>query len=719
MSYLRSIASGLIGLVLLGLPLARAAAPSTAVTHKGSGEVEQIHITADHLTATRDGKVVLEGHVTLVRGGQTISADRVVYDRKKNTVDAQGSVKLVTKEGDHFQSTSTFLRLNDNTGNAGAGQYFLHVSHGRGHAKKVLFEGKEKLILKGVRFTTCPADREDWHLFVSTLKMNRKRDTGTAHNAVLLLKGVPLMYTPYLSFPLSDRRQSGFLIPDMGSTDTIGTYFALPYYLNLAPNYDATLRPRYMSLRGLQLQTEFRYLGKSLEGTAEIEALPGDRVTGTDRYAASLHHKQRLSDHLTANADINWVSDQDYFDDFSSNLSLTSRSHLPQNLTFQYQNRDWTLAALFSRYQTLDKTLLTTEYPYERLPQLSVELRPPERANQLNYTLRGSATMFRHEDPAMPTGERLTANPGISLPLRRDFGYFVPRLSLYHSSYYQQSNGANGGFTTGVASIDSGLYFDRSVGRATSHWKQTLEPRLFYVYSPYVNQDSLPVYDSNIPEFTFDSLFRENRFVGGDRVGDTNRLTAAVTTRLVDENTGIERITASMGQVFYLADRRVSIPPGAPATTSQSDLVGELSAFIGRHWYWRGSLFWDPANAITDAHTEYLQYHPTKDRILNFGYRFRRGVQDLVDISTQWTLGSRWTVLARSQYSLLDQRNFDTTLGLEYRQCCWALRTVANRRINQNSQQVNSVAVQISFSGLGGPDSGSLRNTPLNQTILP
>jgi LPS-assembly protein len=719
MSYLRTIASGLIGLIVLGLPLAGAAAPSTAAADKSNGQVEQIHINADHLTATRDGKIVLEGHVTLVRGGQTISADRVVYDRKKNTVDAQGSVKLDTKEGDHFQSASTFLRLNDNTGNAGAGQYYLHVSHGRGHAKKVLFEGKEKLILKGVRFTTCPANREDWHLSVSTLKMDRKRDMGTAHNAVLLLKGVPLMYTPYLSFPLSDRRQSGFLIPDMGSTDTIGTYFTLPYYLNLAPNYDATLRPRYMSLRGLQLQTEFRYLGKNLEGTTEIEALPGDRVTGTDRYAASWHHKQRLSDHLTANADINWVSDKDYLDDFSSNLSLTSRSHLPQNLTFQYQNRDWTVAALFSRYQTLDKTLLTTEYPYERLPQLSVELRPPERANLLNYTLTGSATMFRHEDPVMPTGERLTANPGISLPLRRDFGYFVPRLSLYHSSYYQQSNGADGGFTTGVASIDSGLYFDRSVGRDNSHWKQTLEPRLFYVYSPYVNQDSLPIYDSSIPEFTFDSLFRENRFVGGDRVGDTNRLTAAVTTRLVDENTGIERITASMGQVFYLADRRVSIPAGAPATTNQSDLVGELSAFIGRHWYWRGSLFWDPADAVTDAHTEYLQYHPTKDHILNFGYRFRRGVQDLVDISTQWTLGSRWMVLARSQYSLLDQRNFDTTLGLEYRRCCWALRTVANRRINQNSQQVNSVAVQISFSGLGGTDSGSLRNTPLSQTILP
>jgi LPS-assembly protein len=718
MSYLRTAASGLLGLVLLASPVARAVAPSAAAEAE-NGPVEHIQITADHLTATRDGKIVLEGHVTLVRGGQTISADRAVYDRQKNTVDAQGSVKLDTKEGDHFQSTSTFLRLDDNTGNAAAGEYFLHISHGRGHAKKILFKGQGRLILRGVRFTTCPAKREDWHLFIGTLKLNRKRDMGTAHNAVLLLKGIPLMYTPYLSFPLSDRRQSGFLIPNMGSTDAIGTYFILPYYLNLAPNYDATLRPRYMSRRGIQLQTEFRYLGKDLEGTAEVEALPGDRVTGTDRYSASLHHKQKLADHLSASADIDWVSDKDYLDDFSSSLARTSQSHLPQNLALRYQSRDWTAAALFSRYQTLDKSLIPSQYPYERLPQVSLDFRPLERANQLNYTLTGSATVFRHDDPVMPTGERLTVNPGISLPLRRDFGYVVPRLSLYHTSYYEQSDGANGGFTTGVASIDSGLYFDRSGGHGGNRWKQTLEPRLFYVYSPYVDQDSLPVYDTSIPEFTFDSLFRENRFIGGDRVGDTNRLTAALTTRLFDDNTGIERLTASLGQVFYLADRRVSIPAGTPTTTSQSDLVGELGAFIGHHWYWRGSLLWDPASTATDAHTEYLQYHPTTDHILNLGYRYRRGVQELADVSAQWTLGSRWMLLARSQYSLQDQRNFDTTIGIEYRQCCWALRAVANRRIDQNSQQVSSMALQIAFSGLGGVESGTFRNPPLSQSVFP
>jgi len=733
MSYLRVAVRAAIALATIAAPAAPAAllppcpptksaggpaVPATPATVAAPTANEPVHVLADRYTAYGQDRIVLEGHVTIVRGNQRVHADRVEFDRHANTLNAEGHVRLETTRGDIFRSPTAFLHLDDDTGYTGEGEYYIEINHGRGHAHKVIFEGKGRLRLRAVQFSTCPTGKRDWYLSFGELELNQNTDTGIAHNAVLHVKGVPMMYLPYMSFPLSARRQSGFLIPDLGSSDSVGSYLALPYYLNLAPNYDATLTPRWMSRRGLQLQTEFRYLTPDMQGVAEVDALPNDAVTNTGRYSAHITHQQQFNSHLGLDADVNWVSDIDYVNDFSNNLALTSASFLPQNLTLNYRNGDWKMAALLSRYQPVDRNILTSNYPYERLPQLTVDMQPTEVDGRLNYDLTGSATVFRHEDASKPTGERLTLNPAVSLPLRRDFGFIVPRVSLDHSSYYQQSNGANGGFTVPVASVDSGLYFERKVGNGDK-WTQTLEPRLFYLYAPYVDQTTLPVYDTSIPLFTFDSLFRENRFVGGDRMGDTNQITAAVTTRLIDKATGSEAVTASLGQIYYLADRRVVLPGASPDIAAQSDIAGELTAWLGRHWFWRGSLLWDPSRTVAAAHSEYLQYHPGKDRIFTLAYGYQQGIQEVADASAEWPLGHTWTVFGHSQYSLRDKRNLDTSLGFEYHSCCWSLRMVGSRRVDQSAQETSAIAIQMVFRGLGGVESGTLPQSPLSESVFP
>jgi LPS-assembly protein len=280
--------------------------------------------------------------------------------------------------------------------------------------------------------------------------------------------------------------------------------------------------------------------------------------------------------------------------------------------------------------------------------------------------------------------------------------------------------GSDGSFVAATGSIDSGLVFERPVTVKQQAMKQTLEPRLFYVYAPFVDQNSFPVFDTSIPTFSFNSLFQDNRFIGADRVGDTHQLTMAVTTRLIDDQSGAERLTASLGQTYYFADRKVSseLPPLPVQTAGSSDIAGEVTAWLGSHWYLRSSLLFDTENNGIRKNSQFLQYQPAKDRILNIGYRFVDGVQELVDISGQWPITSKWAVLARSQYSIRDRKNQDSFAGLLYETCCWSFRTLAGQRVDQDGLQVNSFSFQLIFKGLAGFETGITSDMPLEQTVF-
>jgi LPS-assembly protein len=674
---------------------------------------EVVRVTADRIESVRDEVVILIGNVVIMKGPHRIQTDRAVYKKKENTIEATGNVKLDTRGEGKYSSEHSFLNLNDNTGYADLGGFSLSESRGRGHAERIVFVSKGRLKLKSVRFTTCRPESEDWYLKASEIDINQNNATGAARNSTLKLMNVPIFYWPYVSFPLGDNRRSGFLLPDFGNTDKMVTYITVPYYWNIAPNYDATIRPRYMSNRGVQLQTEFRYLGDKHNGIVEIENLPNDSVTGTSRTGASYKHDQQFSEHLRANANLNWVSDQDYFDDFSTQLSASSQTHLPQSVNLNYQKQAWQIGASFFNYQTIDKSVLPSDYPYARLPQFTANWRPNRRSQTLNYQLHGSATAFEHNTEE--TARRMHLRPSISFPVRKQYGFINPKITGYFTSYMDRSVGSDASIGTGIGSLDAGLMFDRPISVGSRAVTQTLEPRLFYVYSPFVDQSALPVFDSALPAFNFNSLFQENRFLGSDRVGDTHQLTLALTSRLLDDETGAERLTASLGQTYYFADRVVSsdIPASPVQTAGSSDIAAEISAWLGGHWYIRSSLLWDSEANATRKNNQFLQYQPAKDRILNIGYRFEDTERELVDISTQWPITSKWTVLARSQYSLRDKTNQDSYAGLRYDTCCWAFRSLYGRRVDQAGIQVTSFSFQLIFKGLAGFETGLTSDLPL------
>ncbi len=394
--------------------------------------------------------------------------------------------------------------------------------------------------------------------------------------------------------------------------------------------------------------------------------------------------------------------------------SNTSKTHLPQTIATRYQRNDWKLAISASSYQTVDKSIAATDYPYTRLPQLVVDWRPSPRSSRLNYMLHASATDFRHD--SKESARRLHLRPSVSYPIQKEYGFLIPKISAYASAYANRTAGTDRLVTVPVSSLDGGLVFERKTGKSQS-MVQTLEPRLYYVYAPSVFQDNLPLFDSSLPTFTFNSLFYENRFLGSDRVGDSNQLTMALTSRLIDDQTGSQRISASIGQTFYFADRQVNLPSGS-VTESRSDVAAEVSAWLGKHWYARSTLQWRPQTGSLKKNNQYLQYQPAKDSIVNLGYRYEDGVQELVDISTQWPIAKKWTLLARSQYSLKDGRNLDSYAGLLYDTCCWSLRTMLSRRTDQNSAQVNSLSLQIILKGLAGFESGIISETPLQQSVF-
>lgn len=682
-------------------------------------DLDAIHVKADRIESLPDGTMILTGNVVATGGEFRIRAQRIVYRKRDHSIEAHGNVRLEGLSGESFNSQQANLNLDSHTGFTTAGEFNLGVGHGRGRAERTIFVARDKVRLINVRFTTCPVKNEDWYLKVHNLDIDQNNETGTAHSAALWFKGVPIMYMPYLSFPLGDRRRSGFLQPDFGNNDNIGTYLTLPYYWNLAENYDATFRPRFMSLRGFQLQTEFRYIGKQYQGNAEIEVLPNDGITQNVRSGITYQHKQRFGKHISVNVDYNQVSDSDYFNDFSTQLSATSQTHLPQRLDARYRRKNWQISMLASQFQTIDRTIAASDYPYVRMPHITAEWQKPERADSLNYQLQTQATIFRHD--AKENASRLVVYPSLFYPLRRQYGFVVPRIGIYHTGYYARSTGNDTSLSTAVGSLDAGLFFERKLAQGSHRQTQTLEPRLFYVYSPYLNQDTLPNFDTTIPDFNFVSLFRENRFVGSDRVGDANQLTLALKSRVIDDVSGRENLTTSIGQIFYFADRRVSAeqPPEPAQTGSSSSLAGEITTWLGRSWYLRSSALWNPQSGAIEQNNHYLQFQPAKDRILNIGYRFQQNSQELIDISTQWPLANNWTLFARSQYSLKDQRNQDSYAGIQYQSCCWSLRTIASRRLDSNSRQINGIAIQLVFRGLGGIETGAAFDSgPLDQGLF-
>ena len=675
----------------------------------------EIRISSESARVIGPNTTVFEGNVILVHRGRKIHADKATYDRAEARLNLQGNVRIETAGGDIFDASSARLDANNEVGALESGDFYILTNQSRGNAKKMLLNSDKSITFESVHFSTCPADRESWSIYFRSLTLDRESDDAIGHHAVFRVHKIPVFYSPYLRLPLGNRRKSGFLVPDFGTNEKTGTSFSLPYYLNLAPNYDATVTPRWFEKRGIQAGTEFRYLGQSYSGLANYDYLPSDQQAGIDRSYAALHHEYHPRDNLSATIDYQQVSDSNYFSDNLAGTSLESNpTHLPRRLAVDYYPRGWAIDGQMVNYQVLDTTLTATEQPYRRVPQIGIQMNP-RFLNGFTTTLSMQYGKFDHPNASVESATRINLNPGVRYSLYRPWGYVVPNIKGYYTAYTDRSIGSDATIATGIFSLDAGLNFtEKPVGH--SGWRQTLEPRLFYVYSPYVNQSGLPVFDTARAEFNFDSLFRDNRFVGGDLVGDTNQLTLALSSRWLDANDN-DRLQAHIGQIFYFKDRQVQLPGDSTETQSHSETVAELSGFLADHLYARSTWAFDADSGSTSQARQYLQYQPSENRILSVGYRYVPVDGESIDASGQWKFSPSWTLFSRLQYQLGSGKNLDSYAGFRYQTCCWAIQTMASRRVDSNGQQVNGVEFRVTLKGFGASGFSDER-LPMAQSVF-
>ncbi len=667
-------------------------------------------LRADRLEALGDQRMQLFGNAEVQRQDQRVLADEILYDQGSSALHAYGDVRLENIEGDQLRTEALEYELDGSSGYLDRARYRLGRNHARGDAARIELEDKEHMHLYRLRYTTCPPGRDDWFFSLGELELDKERNLAIARNAVLRLKRVPIFYWPYVRFPISDERQTGFLFPEVGSSTKLGTIFAWPFYWNIAPNYDATFTPRSLSKRGLQTQTEFRYLGQALHGEFRLEYLADDNETDMDRWAGRYNHMQDLGRGWSASVNYQKVSDDTYLDDFHNTLRVTSLTHLPQEAAITYGGQVWRFGARALQYQTIDPTILPAGRPYQLLPQLTLSAQPHTRVGHLSPLLEGEFVSFEREQSL--TGDRLNLLVGASLPWRRPYGFLIPKLSVKHIGYRLDTVAPADDrpeASVPIFSLDSGLIFERQSAR----FVQTLEPRLFYLKVPFEEQDDLPNFDTNLAELTFANLFRENRFVGGDRVGDADQATLALTTRLFGAADGGERLSASIGRIFYFEDRRVNLSPGTLDTRSTSDVVAEVTARFAEKWYGSATNRRDDS---TERTTLFLQYEPAVDRIVNLRYSFERDIFKQVDASMQWPIGSRWTVAASISRSQLESRTLEGYAGFQYRSCCWALRLFARRRLDSALELTNEVLLQFELTRLGRI--GDAPESPLMQSVF-
>jgi LPS-assembly protein len=686
------------------------------------------------------------GNVEISRSDQHSLSNAANYDSISETLDLHGEVYYSEDELALYSSSAT-LKLASDQARLRDVMFITPSTPIRGRAKAVYRENKYLSRYKDVAYTSCPPNKQDWVVHASDLKLNDQTGKGAAKNAWLEFKGLPVFYSPYLSFPMDNRRISGFLAPSFGSTQLSGFNISVPYYWNIAPNYDATLRPRYLTDRGALLAGDFRLLTKYSNSTVSLEYMPDDRIREQSRFLGSIRNTSNFTSNLSSNLDLNYVSDKEYFGELGTALSFPNFSHVKSTADLNYKDEGVSFVSRIENYQTIDKTLTGFLRPYRRLPQVNLGLNHAFDFMPLYTALESEYVYFQHN--SIVNGQRFNIKPSVSLPWRTEAAYLTPKLSVQHTDY--QLGNLNAGQpdsvsrTLPIASLDGGLFFERELGKsALTH---TLEPRLFYLYIPNTDQSTIPLFDTSLYDFWYNSLFRENRFSGTDRIQDANQVTAALTSRLIDPATGKERLKLSVGEIFYFRDREVTAPvripnlPGwinlestngylesPPETSSLSPLVAELGSEFSEYWSANTGLQWDPGTNEIVRGMAALHFIDEAQKIVNFALLYRRNPfiektlennlellkdpiinptgqdpltlltdsritrsNDIIqsDMSFRWPLYDTWYAVGRWQYSWLYNQTQETFLGLEKENCCWRFQVIGRRWIN-NINSVNN-----------------------------
>jgi LPS-assembly protein len=669
---------------------------------------DDIEISADSAELLREDQLALfSGNVEVNWGTRLLEANEIRYNESDETLDARGSI-YYQQPGLLLSSESAHLELASESGRLERVQYRVPTRRVRGDADAAKILDQDRSQYENISYSTCAPNDDSWLVEAKELEIDRDSGMGTVQDGVLKFKGVPVFYLPYATFPIDDRRKTGFLVPSIGHSGKTGLDITIPYYINIAPAMDATLYPRVMSKRGLSLGGEFRYLTDWFYSEMQAEILPNDHSQSGDedslRGAFSYQGSSFPNTRWQLDTDVNYVSDRDYVEDLSDSLASSSSRHLERRGDLRYLGDDWEFLARLQHFQTIDRTIATVDRPYARLPQLSLNLEK-EVLDPLVVYLDSEYVYFDLDDAVH--GHRFDLRPGLGLRLENSWGYINPKISGRHTAYDLEDQGVGNPATPDrdlySASLDTGMFLEREGNWFGNAVTQTLEPRLFYLYTSRENQDDLPVFDTSEFDFSFAALFRENRFNGADRVGDANQLTAAITSRTLDSATGEELLRASIGQTFYFEDREVQLPGILEVDDSSSAIIAEVAARLSNNWRTRATIQWDPH---TDSeHTRqgavHLYYRGDEGGIFNVAHRYRADLLDQSDLSLRWPISSRWHAVGRWNYSWRKDRNLESFAGLEYDSCCWVFRAVARHYVNDTDSDSNTaVFAQLELKGL-------------------
>lgn len=717
-------------------------------------------IQGDRITGRPELETVIDGNAELRRAGSVIRADRIEYDVPSDTAKARGNVRI-NRAGNIVEGPEGQLKIESNEGFFLKPSYKFLRNDGNGEAERVDFVDDKRSVARNATYTTClreggPSWLPDWVLKADQVKFDTEANEGEAYGAQIRFKDVPLVTLPYISFPLSDARKSGWLPPTLNLDNVSGFEVAVPYYWNIAPNRDATFYPSIATRRGINLGTEFRYLESSYSGSARVDVMPRDSLRDRLRWGLTSSHSQSIpvgwGSPLNLSLSLNRVGDDNYWRDFPrASNSLTQRL-LSNDLQLSWSqgfNSDTgpgtlSLSARALKWQTLQQTDSVITPPYDRLPQFNARysLRP---TNGFEFSLEGDATRFLSDSTLtkQPNASRAYTLASLSRPFQSPGGFITPKLQLHSTTYRFDAPLADGSRSASrnvpTFSVDSGLFFEREARFFDRDFIQTLEPRALYTYAPLRSQSKLPNYDSGALDFSFASIFSDNPFVGHDRIADNNLLTLGVTSRLLDNATGAENVRLAYAQRLRFTDQRVTLPGGTADTARLSDMLFGGAINWTPQWSTEATVQFNPKTERSQRITFGARYSPSNYRTISTAYRLTRGQSEQIDVGWQWPLndlwgdrgvdrgpgrglgGGRWYSVGRLNYSMRENRFTDIIAGFEYDGCCWISRVVLERLQTTQSTATKRLLFQLEFVGftrVGSSPLSTLRdNVPRYQLL--
>jgi LPS-assembly protein len=681
--------------------------PPAAADSPASSTDDRFVIEADEGELNVSGNSVVSGNVTMRQGDKVIRADHLEYDAANGDFKLDGAVE--------YSSPTLKVRGSNGTYSPALGaqfegtQFELPERNARGAARDMQVDADGKITLEDVSFSTCPVSDMAWQMKSKRIVLDTRARDGTGRGTSVEFKDVPILYLPWISFPIGPQRKSGFLFPNFGASSRNGVQVEVPYYWNIRPNLDFTAEPTYYGKRGVDFSGELRLLTARQRGRLTFNYLPSDNnyvpddPSGDhDRTRVRLEHIAELPGDWRFRIDATDVSDNRYFEDFAQGPEGTSVPFTERLAEATYRDEHWNVRAQVQDFQTVDDELPVVDRPYARTPRVLASGDWGLGLDALDYGF--DAEFVNFERNVGVTGWRLDVAPRVGLDWSSP-GFFVrPSAGYRYTQYSLQDNapGTDGAPTRSLpfASLDAGLMFERTSGSRAQR-RLTLEPRALYLYTPFREQSDLPLFDTGLPDLNLVQLFRSNRYVGADRVNDANQIAVGVTSRLLDANSGAQYLAVSVGQSYYFEKPRVVLPTEPAATRDTSDFIAQVSLSAYKNWNVEAGLQWNPEDKRAERSQFRLQYRPDGDHVLNLGYRLQRDSLEQAEVSGAWPIGKRWNAYARAVYSLRDNSLLERFAGFEYKACCWRLRAVARRYISsREGTQETGFYLQLELNGL-------------------